>query len=408
MPLRFSKDRRVQPDSPEPTIRDLIAGQDKITFADFMALALYDPQCGYYVNVATLAESRDYFTSPAAHPSFGALLAIQLERMWEVLDRPERFIVVEMGAGSGLMARDALAYATNLSVEFERSLRYIAIDRYPSPGPDGLQPIASDGVPLKDVVGCLVSNELVDAFPVHRFQVEGGSLRELFVGLDDQGELVETPGEPSTALLAARLGGRIGDMPDGSRGEVNPGIGPWISDVSRALTRGFVVTIDYGHEADELYSAKRSSGTLQTYYRHTHGGSPYRRVGRQDITAHVDFTAIMEEGRSLGLRPLGLATQADFLHRLGLARMLGRLRDLGLAQQEHDANRLAMMELVKPDGLGGFKVLVQERGTGVVSLSEIAPSEEKMSGLEVPLLGPDRLKLMEGRYPHLAWQPPEY
>lgn len=397
----------MQSDSPEPKIRDRIARKGKITFADFMALALYDPECGYYSSVSTLAESRDYFTSPAAHPSFGALLAVQFERMWEVLERPERFFVVEMGAGSGLLAKDAVTYASTLSGGFKRSLRYVVIDRHPSHGPSGVELIASDRVPLRDVVGCLVSNELVDAFPVHRFQVEKGRLRELFVGLDDRGGLVEMPGEPSTTLLATRLGERVHDLPDGTRGEVNPGIGPWMSDVSRALKRGFVVTMDYGHESDELYSADRSHGTLQTYYRHTQGSSPYRRIGRQDITAHVDFTAVMEEGRSAGLRPLGLTTQGEFLHRLGLARMLDRLREAGLAQHEHDANRLAMMELVKPDGLGGFRVLIQWKGAGVRSLSEVAPTEGRTSDLEVPLLGPDRLRLMEGRYPHLAWQPPE-
>ena len=408
MPLRFSKDKRVPSDSLEPKIRDRIASQGKITFADFMGLALYDPECGYYANVAVLAESRDYFTSPAAHTSFGALLAVQFERMWEVLERPKRFFVVEMGAGSGLLATDAMSYASTLSADFERSLRYVAIDRHPSRGPGGIEKIASDGVPLRNIVGCLVSNELVDAFPVHRFQVEAGLLRELFVSLDDQGELFEISGEPSTTLLATRLGERVEDMPDGSRGEVNLGIGPWMSDVSRALKRGFVLTIDYGHESDELYSARRSGGTVQTYFRHTEGSSPYRRVGRQDITAHVDFTAVMDEGRSVGLRPLELATQGDFLQRLGLAGMLDRLRRPGLAQQESDANRLAIMELVKPDGLGSFRVLVQEKGTGVRSLSEIAPSEERMSDLEVPLLGPGRLRLMEGRYPHLAWRPPEF
>ena len=403
----------MQPDSPEPKIRDRIRKQGKITFADFMELALYHPDGGYYTGASALGQAEDYFTSPAAHPAFGALLAVQLERMWEVLDRPGRFIVVEMGAGSGLLARDVVTYASALSGGFMRALRYVAIERppYSGPvggGPAGVQRLTGDGVPLRDVVGCFVSNELVDAFPVHRFRVEGGRLTELFVGLDDEGRLIEIAGEPSTSLLATRLGERASRLPDGFQGEVNLAIGPWMKEVSTALRRGFVVTIDYGHESDDLYSPKRPLGTLQTYYRHTQGSSPYQRVGRQDITAHVDFSAVSDGGRSVGLRPLGLLTQAEFLRRLGLAGMLDRLRQEDLPQHEHDANRLAMLELVKPDGLGGFRVLVQERDSEVGSLSELAPSEERTSDPEVPLLGPDRLQLMEGRYPHLAWQPPQF
>lgn len=403
----------MQPDSPEPKIRDRIAKQGKITFADFMGLALYDADYGYYAKASTLTEARDYFTSPAAHPAFGALLAVQFERMWEVLGRPERFVVVEMGAGSGLLAHNIVAYASTLTAGFVRALRYVAIERHSQSGqvgsgPAGVQRLTGDGVPLSDIVGCFVSNELVDAFPVHRFRVEGGRLTELFVGLDDEGGLIEIAGEPSTSLLATRLGERASRLPDGFQGEINLAIGPWMKDISTALRRGFVLTIDYGHEADDLYSSKRPRGTLQTYYRHTQGSSPYQRIGRQDITAHVDFSAVTDEGRSVGLRPLGLLTQAEFLRRLGLAGMLDRLRRMGLPQHERDANRLAMLELAKSDGLGGFRVLVQKRGTDVGSLSELAPSEERTSSPDVPLLGRERLRLLEGRYPHLAWQPEEF
>ena len=391
----------------ESKLRERIRAEGRISFADFMEMALYDPEGGYYANRARLADSHDYFTSPAAHPCFGALLAVQLERMWEVLGRPDPFHAVEMGAGSGLLARDVTGYASDLSAEFARSLRYVAIDRYPSRDSDRVEAIASDRVPLDGVVGCFLSNELVDAFPVHRFRVDGGHLKEVFVSLDEEDELTELVGEPSTDMLRHRVGARLGSMPDGFCGEVNRGIGELMEDVAGALERGFVVTVDYGEESDLLYSAARARGTVQTYFRHTQGGSPYRRIGRQDITAHVDFTAMMDEGRASGLSTLGYVTQRRLLERLGIRRMLEHLRTADLPQRERDANRLAMMELVRPDGLGGFKVLIQEKDTGVASLDELRPGEERVSRLAAPLLQEGRLRLMEARYPHLAWQLPE-
>ena len=390
----------MQPDSVESKIRERILMEGRISFAHFMDMALYDPEQGYYANRSRTADSRDYFTSPAAHPCFGALFAVQLERMWEIMGRPKRFYAVEMGAGDGLLARDVTGYASELSDGFERSLRYVTIDRCPSETSGRVETIASDRVPLSGVVGCILSNELVDAFPVHRFMVDGGRLREVFVGLDEEGEFTELVGEPSTELLYRRVGERLACLPDGCRGEVNSRIGEWMANVAGALERGFVVTVDYGDEADLLYSAARARGTVQTYYRHTQGGSPYRRIGHQDITAHVDFTAITEEGRELGLNTLGYVTQRQFLERLGIGRMLELLQTGDLAQQERDANRLAMIELIRPDGLGGFKVLVQEKGTDVVSL------DERVSSLVAPSLQAGRLRLMEARYPHLAWQPP--
>ena len=397
----------MRQDSVESKLRERIRAEGRISFADFMDMALYDPEGGYYANRSRLADSHDYFTSPAAHPCFGALLAVQLERMWEVLGRPEQFHAVEMGAGSGLLARDVTEYASGLSEDFAQSLRYVTIDRYPSGDSVRVEAIASDRVPLNGVVGCLLSNELVDAFPVHRFTVNGGRLKEVFVGMDEEGELTELVAEPSTDLLRRRVGARLRSLPDGFCGEVSRGIGEWMGSVAGALERGFVVTVDYGAEADLLYSAARARGTVQTYYRHTQGDSPYRRIGRQDITAHVDFTAIMDEGRAAGLSPLGYVTQCRLLERLGIRRMLERLRTSDLTQRERDANRLAMMELIRPDGLGGFKVLVQEKGTGVVSLDELYPGDERVADLAAPLLREGRLRLMEARYPHLAWQPPQ-
>ena len=395
--------------SPEPTIRGRIASQGKITFAEFMELALYHAQGGYYTTPSAFGAQGDYFTSPAAHPAFGALIAIQLQRMWEVLDRPSQFVVVEMGAGSGLLARDVVGYAAGMSASFAQSLRYMTLERYALPGearppPNGIYPIITRGVPLKEVVGCFISNEIVDSFPVHRFQIHQRAVTEIYVSLDEHGRLTDVLDQPSTPLLAQRLDGLGLSLPEGFLGEVNLRIGPWMNEVSTALGRGFVVTIDYGHEAGELYSHKRAKGTLQTHYRHTRGGSPYQHMGWQDITAHVDFSSVAAEGSSLGLQSLGLTTQSRFLKTLGFDAMLERLKEKKLSQGQRDANMLAMLELVKAEGLGGFSVLVQERATGVKDLGQLAPTTSA-GDIEAPVLRPDHMPLMEGRYPHLAWEP---
>ena len=265
-----------------------------------------------------------------------------------------------------------------------------------------LHRIVSQDVPLRGIVGCLITNELVDAFPVHRFRIEAGGVKEVFVTLDERSELGETLGEPCTPLLTERLDALGLDLPDEFSGEINLDVGPWMRRVSDALERGFVLTIDYGYPAQALYSSDRSRGTLQTFYRHSEGGSPYTHIGRQDMTAHVDFSLVASEGESLGLRPVALTSQSAFLKQLGFRTMLNRLRSMSLTRRELSANTMAMLELVKPEGLGGFGVLIQERGTGLDSDAELAIDSAALAGLPVPLRGPEHTPLLEGRYPEAA------
>ena len=182
-------------DSPESEIRRRVAESGKITFAEFMRIALYHPTGGYYSSVSPFGAEGDYYTSPAAHPAFGALLALELRRMWQLLGRPSPFYVIEAGAGSGLLARDVTGYALRLAGGFAEALRYLALDRIPPPtgsgrAPGGYQRVLSNGVPLAGIVGCVLSNELFDAFPVHRFEVHERSIKEVYVGAKN-GELVD-------------------------------------------------------------------------------------------------------------------------------------------------------------------------------------------------------------------------
>ena len=360
-----------------------------------MEIALYHHD-GYYSKRSRQGAKGDYYTSPVAHPVFGALICVQLHTMWKTLDRPSPFWVVEAGAGDNTLASDFLAFAASHFHAFANSIRYVTIDRAVEAKigetRQMLSCVQGSGLPFKGVVGCVLSNELIDAFPVHRFKIADGRPLEIFVTIDSKGHFTERIGEPTTPLIPERIAALDRKLPNGFRGEVNPSIRPWMSAVANSLERGYVLTIDYGYEAAELYSDDRSRGTLQSYYRHTDGHSPYQRVGRQDMTSHVDFTALIEEGRATGLRPVFLTTQAEFLHSLGFGEMEKSARMSDWDREERAANVSAMRDLVNPNGLGRFRVLVQEKNTGIRRSSDLLPEAKDLHDLRPPSMSSHHLQ----------------
>lgn len=431
----------------EKEIRRRIEALGPITFAEFMEVALFWPEGGYYMGRSPVGASGDYYTSPSVHPAFGALLAVQLLQMWYLLDRPQPFTVLEMGAGNGLLARDILNYSAHLLPEFRRSLRYVCLDIRAVPGLETALPriqntsqnapkvsriaaavptagVSADsptssrdpsyGIPLSGVRGCILSNELLDAFPVHQVKLRRGRLREVYVALRDR-QLVETLGEPSCPELAGRLGSEGVELAEGQVAEINLGINCWAKEIASALESGFVLTVDYGKTATQLYSAEeRPDGTLTTYYRHTQTDDPFQHVGSQDITAQVDFTAVVQAGRAHGLGLVGYTRQTEFLRNLGLGDWQRRLGGLSLSQQQAQANRAGILDLARVGGLGDFKVLVQGKNVGKPRLWGFEPAPDRdqgpeddlaegdlarAEGLPVPLLTRDHLPFLEGRYP---------
>ena len=284
-------------------------------------------------------------------------------------------------------------------------LEYVVLERRPRPIP-GVHPLAAAGVPLKGVVGCFLSNELLDSFPVHRIAVQGGRLQEVYVTWQEG--FREVLGPPSTPLLEQYLEEEGVALPEGYRTEINLEAGRWQEGVAGALERGFVITIDYGYAPGEYFSPAHSQGTLLCYYRHTYHQDPYVRVGEQDITAHVDFGSLIRAGERAGLSNLGLVPQARFLNNLGLGYLRERLARAGLSQREYLANSLALGQLVKPGGLGDFLVLLQGQGIPEIDLWGLKPSPESREFLEslpLPLLTPQHLSLLEARYPHMLSLP---
>lgn len=339
-----------------------IREQGPITFARYMEIALYG-EYGYYTG--SPKAGADYATSPQTHPVFGALIAGWLFTAWEALAEPDEFDVVELGAGDGGLAEDILEAVGNgqgsggRADRFGNALRYHAFDLRPRGSVRGIDELPD----LGSIVGCVISNELLDAFPAHVFTVRCGKVMECFAGVDGGGELTFVESDVSSDEIVDRVGGMASILPDGYRGEVNLGIGDWATSVRSVLERGYVLTIDYGHERETLYHPARIGGSLRCYRDHVLGQHPFRYVGLQDMTTHVDFTAVREELRKVGFTEVSpLLTQRDFLFGLGIGNYIQQVRrELVKCVAEIEANRLTselrgLNSLADSRGLGDFKV----------------------------------------------------
>jgi len=390
-------------------VKRRIKAKGAITFAEFMEAALYWPNGGYYTSGDPTGAKGDFYTSPGAHPAFGALLAAQAWQMWGLMGRTGNFWVLEQGAGDGLLCHDFMSYAAQLPDGFLDALRYLCIDRRGQAGAEGALPrelssrvqrVSASELSAQGVEGVVLSNELLDAMPVHRVTASGGRLYEVYVTLRG-GEPAETLDEPSTVGLEERLD-RLGvKLTEGQTAEINLGLEKWLGEVFSALKRGYVVTVDYGYQARELYSIERKRGTLTTFYKHAQIDNPYVHIGQQDMTSHVDFTSVVEMGRGAGLTPVALLPQARFLANLGLRQMIAKLPSMGLEQRVRDANRMGMLELARAGGLGDFKVLIQCKDAPKGPLWGVEGGEEAarlVESLPVPLRTAHHVPLMEGRW----------
>jgi SAM-dependent MidA family methyltransferase len=369
-------------------IVDKIDRQGPITFAEFMELCLYHPEHGYYAAGWYLRKKRaDYYTCPGLHPVFGTLIAKQLVQMWRLLES-DRFEIVELGGGEGHLAFDILTFLKERVPDCYDVLTYHMVEvgapliarqrELLKPFDKVIRWLRPDDFTAAETVGCIVSNELVDALPVHRVKKEEGQLKEIFVTADANGlaEVVGSPSDPALEAYFRRLGI---DLQEGQQAEVNLRALSWIRQVADRLGRGFVVTIDYGHTADVLYAPARRDGTLVCYWQHRVSSDPYIRIGRQDMTAHVDFTSLILNGRDCGLELTGLVPQYKFLLSLGFLDEMMRW-EKGVDEIDAVTGRLAMKQLILPDGMGGpFKVLIQHKGLSEPTLDGLNEAETEVN-----------------------------
>jgi SAM-dependent MidA family methyltransferase len=352
-----------------------------ISFAEYMRECLYHPEHGYYSRLGA-GRFADYYTSVDVHPIFGRLLARQLAEMWELLGSPRPFAVVEAGAGVGRLAGHILDFAARELSAFYEAVEYLAVERSAARRGQHAERLAAHAtaghlasaadVPPAIAAGCIFSNELLDAFPTYRVAIENGKLREIYVGIEGE-RLVEILSEPSTSKLEAYFREQKIELHEGWQGEACLEACQWIENAGRALRRGFVLTIDYGHEADALYNERHNRGTLLAYRDHAVTENLLEAPGAQDLTSHVNFTAADVWGRRAGLARTGLVTQSQFLVALGRANEFADLYEPGQTEVEKLRARLLLKNLIHPEGLGEkFQVLIQHKGIEVPRLTGLA------------------------------------
>ena len=365
----------------ERKIIERIHKEGPITFESFMDMALYDPEFGYYVSRGLrIGREGDFYTSSHLHPVFGAMVGKQIREMWEIMGSPEDFTVIEMGAGEGYVCRDMLDYLERasrdddgVSDDFYQTLRYLIVER------NELQRLrqqerliaytdkvtwASDIREAGKISGCIFSNELLDAFPVHLVRMED-QLREIYVGHNGT-DFAEQTGDLSSDTIAEYF--RVAGIPleQGYTTELNIRIRDWLFDIDAVLENGFVFTVDYGHPEEEYYSEDRNRGTLLCYHNHEFNEDPYKNIGDQDITSHVNFSSVKRWGEEAGLRALGYCSQGSFLLAMGIDQEIAKLAG---TSDDYLFEVSRIKKLFLPQGMGeSHRVLIQYRGIGLPEL----------------------------------------
>ena len=359
-----------------------IAGQGRITFADFMAACLYEPGLGYYTSPGRkVGAEGDFYTSITVHAAFGRVIAREIAQMWRSMESPARFTLVECGAGNGRLACDIMDFLAEREPEMYQSIRLLLVEQEPSlesaqremlsAHVDRLGWLSPDEFASGRFTfsGCLYSNELIDALPTHRVIMTAEGLREIYVTVKD-GECVEEAGEPSTPEIGAYLKRIAVELHPGQQAEVNLNAPEWLTAAAKALQQGFILTVDYGYTAAELYTPRRKLGTILCYYRHQTEENPYLRLGLQDITTHVDFTTLMKCGEQFGLQNEWFGEQYRFLLSAGIVEEIEKIERSKVSEEEKLRLRLTLKKLILPDGGMGetFKVLIQSRGVNAPQL----------------------------------------
>lgn len=339
-----------------------------IPFARFMERALYEPGLGYYDGSSgRIGPAGDFFTASDVGTAFGECLARLWREMDAALGRPARFDVVELGAGRGWLARDALDGLAAEGSDLRSRVRCVLADASAAMRGEARRNVPEARVVAPDEVGgghvgCVVAVELFDALPVHRLRRREGGLREIFVTVAADGSLAEVEGDP--VAESARLAHRYGAAPEeGDEAEVCPAAAVVFDRIAATLERGFVVVVDYGDRARELYAPSRRRGTLLAYRGHATSESYLDHVGEQDLTAHVNFSLLEDLARDRGFDRLAWTTQDRFLIANGILAPFDEDDPQSWSEPARVKRRLQAMQLIHPQGMGRvFRVLVLSRG----------------------------------------------
>jgi SAM-dependent MidA family methyltransferase len=342
-----------------------------ITFETFMEMALYEPGIGYYASERTeIGKGGDFYTSPHLHPAFGTLIGKQIEEMWEIMQRPGDFHILEIGGGAGYLCRDILDYLTKRS---SIPASYIIVETNPfmkrkqekrlEDYADRVSWVSSLELP-EEIKGCILSNELLDAFPVHLILMED-ELKEIYVTYLN-GSFAEVADCLSTEEIKDYIDEFSITLASGYRTEINLRIKDLLRSLDRTLSEGFILTIDYGYPAWDYYSEYRNRGTLLSYYKHQVVEDPYQNIGEQDLTAHVNFSSVKKWGEEFGLKTLGFCQQGTFLISLGIDELMS---DLYQTSPDYLFEISRIKRLIFPGTMGeSHKIILQYKGKGYPEL----------------------------------------
>ena len=359
---------------PQSQLAELLAQRIRqtgtISFHDWMAEALYHPEFGYYnrADLVRWGRQGDYRTSPERTELFAATFARYFVSLYEQLGQPAEFNIVEMGAGNGEFAAGALAKLKQSSPNLFNATRYLIIEKSQASRQVAKEQLyefhdrvrfAENEELAQFQSGILFTNELLDAFPVHRLTVCAGELKEFFVSIDDEGEFVWVLDKPSSEELTKVCP----SLREGQIVELNLRIADWFKKVAALLATGYVVTVDYGGPASELYSAEhRPNGTIRAFRRHEFIDDVLSDPGDCDITCSVNWTVVESEGKKHGFDVTQFSRLDKFLMEAGILEELEfRLNQAG-SEAEKSAVTTSAREMILPGGMASsFQVLVQKR-----------------------------------------------
>lgn len=349
-------------------IRLLIRQSGPIPFRDYMEMALFDEEFGYYTSdKTTVGKEGDFITSVSVGPCFGLILARRIISFWEESGKPEAFSIIEPGAHNGSLCADILREIRTHCPKCFNATSYHLVE----PGDDmrsAQRARLSEDFGAKCSMhrslneirvdhGALISNELIDSFPVELIQFVGGEWSRLYVD-ECNDELTfahQAPRDEALVHFCSSLGDQF---PDEYLTEYNPAIGGFIKEAYQALGSGLMITIDYGHEAQDYYHPSRSLGTLQTYYRHQKSDKPLEHPGELDITCHVDFSRLIEEAQTTGFSNPHLSSQSSYLTRHAKDWLVGMEASSG--QDQESVALLRQFQTLTHPAMLGTKFMVLE------------------------------------------------
>ena len=348
-----------------------------MTFRDFMERALYEPGEGYYSRERSAwSDAADYVTAPQVDTAFGTAVARLAEECDAALGCPARFDLVDFGGGDGDLLADTCDALRRRAPQLYGRLDVRSVERGAASRSQQRRRLEAHGDIVRwltdideldqaSVQGLMVSNELLDAFAVHRVCWRQGELRELYVDVSG-GALVEREDAPSTNELGGYLEANRVELAEGQVAEICLAVQPWIASVSRSLSRGFLLTVDYGAETSSLYRPERLTGSLVCQHRYQLSDEPLERVGRQDITAHVDFGNLRRCGAAVGLETIGDASLAVFLVGFGAAEGASLVPSGGSPDADDVRRHLGLRHLLFSEIGDAHRALLQRKGAAPI------------------------------------------